>query len=447
MILITSVPRTDPSKPLAGPAYLKGYLSENDIQSTVTDWNYDLYRHCQDNNLNDDYWSNNNLTSEDDKFESIWVQTEEWNINYFTDKLKGVEWLGLSLLRFQSNVAAEILLVMIRKHFPDIKIVIGGTEANNIGEDLLQRNLIDFYIGGDGEEALYSLLTGDYMHPGINNYHISPTSLDAMPFALYDDLDMNNYQSMYIMTSKGCVRNCTFCNINAFWSKYKFKSPEVIVKEIEFYHKHFNKTIIFADSLMNALPPKFRAMLRGLIELDMDIHLSGQIIIRDPKQMPEGDYYLLKKAGFNTLTPGIESGSEKVRSDMKKPFTDADLLFYLRMTGKYKIKSTILMIVGYITETEMDFQATLALMFILLTEFKGQLNYISYGEQMFLLPGTPLYNNPELFDVFDYSDWEANGLTPAIRQDRLRRLNEYITSLNGSNKSRKTAKHNIKDIT
>jgi radical SAM superfamily enzyme YgiQ (UPF0313 family) len=55
---------------------------------------------------------------------------------------------------------------------------------------------------------------------------------------------------------------------------------------------------------------------------------------------------------------GVESGSEKVRYDMKKKFTNDDIDWSVNTLYKYGISQDWLLIVGYPSETEIDFEET-----------------------------------------------------------------------------------------
>ena len=65
------------------------------------------------------------------------------------------------------------------------------------------------------------------------------------------------------------------------------------------------------------------------------------------------------RAGILSQDLGIESGSESVRDHMDKKFSNEDLDHYVEMSYRYKLGITALMMVGYPTETEKDFQETL----------------------------------------------------------------------------------------
>ena len=67
-------------------------------------------------------------------------------------------------------------------------------------------------------------------------------------------------------------------------------------------------------------------------------------------------------AGAKKFKIGIESGSERLRHDMKKKFSNDDIDWMTENCAKYDIQQTWLMFCGYPTETEEDFQDTLNLL-------------------------------------------------------------------------------------
>lgn len=441
-IVFFTVPKISPDTPPAGPAVLKAYLKKHSIDSTYCDWNRDFY----DVATQRAYWKfgtvdGNNL--QDKEFDKLWNNHIEWIKDYFVKNIpESCEFVGLSLFSFESAYATEKLCQFLREHFPDKKIVIGGPGSNTVTQKLLESKLIDYSIPGDGEEALVNLLLNK-SHPGINNYFIDrELSMDDIPVGNFDDLDLHRYGGgVYIRTSKGCVLNCTFCDVRSLWPKFQFQSTDKTISDItELTTKYPEiKNIKFADSLMNGSVTKFRELLEQMAAKKFPVKFEAKIIIRPPNQMPASDYVLLKEANFETLLPGVESGSEKVREHMGKIFSNADLKFFLDNMQKNRLKALFLFIVGYINETEDDFQETLDLITLINEKYPDVVPAIAMGEQLFVLPGTQLYEMKEQFDVFDHTHWEMNGITKSIRANRNRRLIDHATNLNITAYARKAS--------
>ena len=96
---------------------------------------------------------------------------------------------------------------------------------------------------------------------------------------------------------------------------------------------------------------------------------GGQFIVRGIKSMTEDDWQLSKLAGADNLAVGVESGSEAVRDHMKKQFSNQDLDEFMEQAYKHNINLEFLMIIGYPTETQTDFQDTFGSEFLRKTRF------------------------------------------------------------------------------
>jgi len=105
----------------------------------------------------------------------------------------------------------------------------------------------------------------------------------------------------------------------------------------------------------------------------------------------------MSETGLGLVSIGIESGSEKVRYDMKKKFDNESLRYTLEQCQRVGIKVVPLLMVGYPTETEEDFKQTLDLL-----EYISTLNNIvdvNLNNPTRILPGSPLGNDPEHFGI------------------------------------------------
>lgn len=441
-IVFFTIPKISVDTPPAGPAVLKAYLKKKNIESIYYDWNRDFFDICEDKS----YWKFGTVDGnklQDKEFDRLWNINFQWICKYFSDNIpESCKFIGLSLFSFESAYAAEKLCLFLREYFPTKKIVIGGPGSNTITKKLLKNNLIDYSIPGDGEEALVSLIKGNN-HPGINAYYIDKDlPMDDIPVGDFDDLDLQKYKGgVYIRASKGCVLNCTFCDVRTLWPKYQFQSPEKIVEDIKTLTKKYPeiKNIKFADSLLNGSTSKFRQLLTLMAQEKFPVDFEAKIIIRPTNQMPEEDYKLMSEANFKVVLPGVESGSEKVRAHMGKIFSNDDLTFFLDNMQKYKMQALFLFIIGYITETEEDFQETLDLITLINTKYKDVVPAIAMGEQLFILPGTTLHNMESEFDVFDHTHWEINGITKKIREQRNHRLIDHANKMDITTYARKAS--------
>jgi radical SAM superfamily enzyme YgiQ (UPF0313 family) len=196
---------------------------------------------------------------------------------------------------------------------------------------------------------------------------------------------------------------------------------------------------MFTDSLINGSLKEFKIFCKILADFnsynDVQLRYSGQYIVRAPSQLDEEYWKNLAESGAHTLAIGVETGSDKVRQHMNKKFTNQDLDYTMEMLAKYKITCTFLMIFGYPTETEEDFQDTLDMFKKYQKYANNIITNISLGSTLGILPGTPLFNSADQLQIQldkHENNWIAIENPNLTLKERIRRrtlAKEYVLSL------------------
>nr|HPO49880.1 radical SAM protein [Spirochaetota bacterium] len=138
--------------------------------------------------------------------------------------------------------------------------------------------------------------------------------ITKLPIPRYDLLKDKGYSTIWINTSRGCPYDCEFCSVtNLFGKKYRHKSVEQIVKEIEYVKKVFNKIYVgFGDDNMfvdrdfsNRLMEKFGELnFRWVCQSDISIGKDIEFLKK------------LYKAGCHVIFIGFESLDEENLSNI-----------------------------------------------------------------------------------------------------------------------------------
>ncbi len=332
----------------------------------------------------------------------------------------------VSVFSLMQRPLARVFLESLRKALPDLEIIIGGPGVSStdemgrtFGSELLKNNLVDYYCLGEGDVVLPEFLKGNKNSLGINGKNTGPESwvpqLDDLDnqFLLpsYKKIEVDNYHNLElknsaifsISTSRGCVRDCSFCDVSNMWKKFRFRSGKNVANEILKHHLdvgavHF--TIV--DSLINGSLKSFKEFNMAMIELKETypglekFSYNGMFIVRDKKTHNEEMFRLMQAAGCESLAIGVETGSDRLRFEMNKKFTNEDLDFHLEMCSKYGIRNNLLMFVGYPTETREDFEQSLAMMeryqkYLIDDTVIG----INHSGVFSLVPGSPTYKNKD----------------------------------------------------
>lgn len=382
-----TLPSSELERPPAAAAALMACANEVGWESKTFDFNMFLNQNVSSSTWVEleSYWRCKSLELSTDTrkellrvFKLLFDQVQEYSPDL----------IGISVITRMSVVACWEMLNDIKNHL-NCKIVIGGSGAyawpgslpamdtNNLNaatfaEYALKTNLIDYYIKGDGEIALMQLLQGNVNYPGINGTPPKQIAdIEKLPHPTYTGIEPQKYfyttePGIYITASRGCVRNCSFCNINDMWPKYINRSADDVIGEIINGKKKFDVNLFhFTDSLINGNMKYWRTLNRMLIDAkEKDPELEpikylGQFICRTRLDQNEHDWENMARAGADLLVTGIESFSPRVRKHMGKNHSNADIDFHFAQSAKYGIKNVVLMFVGYPTETLEDHQCNI----------------------------------------------------------------------------------------
>lgn len=421
-IVLLNVPRVLSQIPLVAPALLKASLLEAGFSVKTIDFNIKFYNEFKNH---PDFFKYENYFLEGEIDLSL-KTTLLTHVEKWVDTLLSYEpkWIAISVFTYQCRIATKHFCEIIRKKNPTIKIVLGGQGISQGGIngqnifpiELQKNNLIDHYIKSEGEISLVNLLKGNLQMPGINSNEFKQiTELNILPYPNYDDYIFSEYSTpiLSITGSRGCVRKCSFCDIHQHW-KYVSRKGIEIFDEIKFLsNKYKIYDFIFTDSLVNGNNKEFSIFLKAVndynAQTDKPISWSGQYIVK-PKKIDNSSHFKLMKQSCKEIFVGVESGSEKVRKEMNKGFSQEDLYNTIEQCAEYGIGIRLLMFVGYPTETIDDFTQTLDLLNRYRHLAKTCIKQISISDTLSILPGSPLYETADTNNILLDSKFENNWL-------------------------------------
>lgn len=407
-LIIVSLPKVELAYPPGALAILSSVAKENNYSVTIFDYNLDLF-----DGLTEDEWDQLeewNTFAGDHISQELELRLKEIFVSGLDSKVNDqTEFVCFSVFSYFSNRIATKVLEWYRDAYT-VKSVVGGTgvstdtSAGNkqiFGNYLIEHNLADFVVFGEGEVSFDQILKNNSNYPGINqNNPIQIEDLTGLPVPTYEYFDMNRYQATRILItgSRGCVRNCTFCDIALTWPKFRYRKAESIVDEIKRHFYDYGITEFeFTDSLMNGSVSNFDRFNELLYEEKLKhpelepIRYQGQFICRPAEHQPARSYELMHLAGCKQLITGIESFSNNVRNHMRKKFSNTDIDYHFEQCALWGIPNVVLMIVGYPTETEQDHQDNI----VAIKKYKqyadmGTIFMIRWGFTMHLYDHTPI---------------------------------------------------------
>lgn len=369
-VVIAAVPFIDTHRAMAAPAVLKAALVAQGIDTVALDLNADVVtkiHYRADKKLFLDFFYKKKIHLEiTDELARI--------IDHCVDRILKHDptIIAISLFAGDCQNFTSWLCAAIRQKNNQAKIVIGGpglmTLYNgtfNFCDHLKRRGLIDDFISGDGEISIVEYVKGNKSYPGINSTDWKPVpDLNKLDMPDYSDYNFYFYNepTIPIIDSRGCVQDCEFCDVIAFWDKFQYLNADSIFDQMLKQQQRYNiSRFDLRSSICNGNLREFRKLVRMIAEYNRDkfyaeqIRWEGSFIIRPASQHNERLWQDLKDSNA-FLFMGVESLTDRVRHGLGKRFNNEDLEYHLEMAKKYQVPVNLLLIAAYPTETVDDYE-------------------------------------------------------------------------------------------
>lgn len=263
----------------------------------------------------------------------------------------------------------------VKKITSDVPTVFGGPHVScGKGKLLEDYSSIDAIVAGEGELSMRALADGDpwntieglFYRDGESIKHgperMKMCVMDDLPFPAYDLIDgfpkkyamalfsYPKHPSATVISSRGCVYRCSYCDRSVFEQSFRWNSPEYTVEQVQYLARDFGvKHVMFYDDLFTLNRARV-AKLCGIMRASKH-KVSFNCIVRighiDSELIRE-----LKSAGCWMVHVGIESGDQNVLDGFKEGLRLEDIrrdVEKLHSEGLY-VKGLFMM--GFPGETE-----------------------------------------------------------------------------------------------
>jgi Fe-S oxidoreductase len=299
------------------------------------------------------------------------VPNEQWAAQIADYK---ADFVGFSTITSNFYDAYDVC-EKIKRLEASIKTVFGGVHVSWGKGALLEKfGAIDFIIAGEGEYSFcklasgapFSSIEGLYFRNGPHTEngppHTTLCDMDSLPFPAYDLL--SGFPRRYllpifgypahpgagIISSRGCVYQCSYCDRSVFGKSFRWNSPEYTVEQIVWLKKDFGvRHINFYDDQFTTN----RGRVAGLCDMlnKRRLRVTYNCIVRIGHVDAEL-CRMLKASGCWMVNVGIESGEQSLLDTYKDGLTleairrDVEMLYDNGM----HVKGLFMM--GFIGETE-----------------------------------------------------------------------------------------------
>jgi len=279
------------------------------------------------------------------------------------------------------NVVLE-LCRDLKHRLPNATIVLGGTHATVLAEELVLDANVDFVVRGEGEIAVSNLI--EHLEGKLSLEQVSGlvwerdgevqsipqefiSDIDKLSFPARRLLNMEGYKRIgflqgvtkpgtsatTMITSRGCPALCVFCSIHSVWGrKFRAHSAEHVLEELQHLREEFGiKHIVFEDDNITFDRERARKIFQGMIERNYRFTWSA----------PNGvavwclDEDLLKlmfESGCSVLHLGIESGDpETLKNIIHKPLRLEKVVEIINLCRRIGIQTHAFFVIGLPGET------------------------------------------------------------------------------------------------
>lgn len=357
-------------------------------------------------------------------------------IKKWTSKISSIvhesDIIMINVFSYLSHFSSLYYIDISRKVNPNAKILVGGIGSSkkfhnitnkdvknfldqkfyNMNSDVFGQILIDNNYITDWQKTTGSDVLDlhiEDLNPSLKNNVFDMENINKkkeFEFSVYniDDYEWEHEKSLPLLSSYGCVRKCSFCDVLVHFPKYEFVDNDILTEDIvNIIDETGISKFIFMDSLINGGLKIFEQLLNKLIQkknekrIPTNFSWSSTYICRPQSTQLDRIHKLLKPSGADLMTIGVETGSDKIRYEMDKKFKNKDLLYELDAFSNEGVKAGLLFFPSWPTETIEDFNETLTL-FKNLSKYahNNTVDYINLGNNGFaLLDGTPIDNNKD----------------------------------------------------
>ena len=278
----------------------------------------------------------------------------EWELRLAdlnTRSLTEEDWQWADLILISAMyIQREGLLALVREAKRRGKTVVaGGPHPTSLPEAVLEAGC-DFVVRGEGENTIPLLLEAmRHGKTGIIENGEKP-DLTTSPIPRFDLLQLKDYVTFTIQTSRGCPFDCEFCDVvNLFGRTPRYKTPKQVIAELETLHRLGARGSAFiCDDNFIGSKKHARAFLQELIpwlrsrgEPYRFLTQASVNLGQDPEMID-----LMTAANLREVFIGIESPDENVLQtshkyhNIKNPLLES--LYTLKKNGMEVIGSFII---------------------------------------------------------------------------------------------------------
>jgi len=299
----------------------------------------------------------------------------------------------------------------IKQFNPEAMVVSGGAHSSNIPEDCLQAG-VDAAVVGDGEIPFAMLCLGfsPVLIPGVvtETSHTSREllmNLDQLPLPDRGLTDFSKYKRMlwheaergestdmekavHIVTMRGCPFNCAFCDRFSVGRRVRYRSVENVMVEVDQIRSEYglNAFVIYDDTFTVNRKRVFK-FCEEFARRGSKWRTWARVNTIDQEMIQA-----MKDSGCVKLLFGFESGDDRILKIINKKTTRKQNIAAANICRKVGMHCYGSLVYGLPGETRESIGNTVSMM-------KEAQPDETHFHCLSPLPGSPIWNNPEVYGI------------------------------------------------
>lgn len=307
-----------------------------------------------------------------------------------------------------------------------IAVVLGGPHVHLYPEETISIPSVDYLVLGEGEIPFHELIdnlgrwekleeiqglvfrrNGDVVNTGIRPLR---ENLDEIPFPARHLTPYQKYSSLMakrspvttMFTSRGCPYKCIFCDRPHLGKRFRARSANNVVDEIEQCVSMGIREFLIYDDTFTIQRKRVVAICEEIKRRGLDV---GWDIRARLNTVDEELARLMRSAGCERVHYGVEAGTDRVLKVLCKGITVDQARDAFRFTKRAGIATLAYFIIGSPTETSEEIRQTMRLA----RELDPDYVHITI---MTPFPGTALYFQGLEQGVIERDVWREFAANP-----------------------------------
>lgn len=276
------------------------------------------------------------------------------------------------------------LAKLLKENKCNAKILIGGVHFNIFKKEVFC-DCFDYGFFGESEYTFEQFL--EIVENGGNNFdsmkgfvyrkngqivETEPAEpikdLDALDFPAMHLLKLDRYAVTFarkykpkkvlsILPSRGCPFKCAFCCEPLLNNRFRYRSPENVVAEIEKWNKELGISHFWlSDTTLTLNRNRVEGICHEILKRNLKITFEGST---RANLVDKSLLQLMKSAGLIRISYGLESGDPEILKIIRKEIDPEDVAKAVELSDRLGIETFVSAMIGLPGETKASVERTI----------------------------------------------------------------------------------------